>query len=161
MATDIFGTITGIRGGTLTRGLVAATLRDGDLLVVPDGDDEPELRCSLLVTSPEGPIRLERGDRVLVWRPDEQSTGVVFGRLGSLIQTPPRQSEVAQPRAIPAPVPAEPPAELVLEATHSLTLRVGDGSITIRDGRVLIKGKDLVSHAQRTNRIKGGSVSIN
>jgi len=41
-------------------------------------------------------------------------------------------------------------------------LRVGDGSITIReDGKVLIKGKDLVSHAQRMNRIKGGAVSIN
>ena len=29
------------------------------------------------------------------------------------------------------------------------------------DGKILIKGKDLVSHAQRTNRIKGGSVAIN
>ena len=54
------------------------------------------------------------------------------------------------------------PDELVLEAKHTLTLRVGDGSITIReDGKILIKGKDLVSHAARTNRIKGGSVQIN
>ncbi len=52
--------------------------------------------------------------------------------------------------------------ELVLEAKHSLTLRVGEGSITIReDGKILIKGKDLVSHAQRLNRIKGGAVQIN
>jgi len=43
-----------------------------------------------------------------------------------------------------------------------MTLRVGNGSITIRgDGKILIKGSDLVSHAQRTNRIRGGAVSIN
>jgi hypothetical protein len=51
---------------------------------------------------------------------------------------------------------------LVLEAREELILRVGDGSITIRkDGRILIKGQDLVSHATRLNRIKGGAVSIN
>ena len=54
------------------------------------------------------------------------------------------------------------PEVLVLEAKSSITLRVGEGSITIReDGKILIKGKDLVSHAQRMNRIKGGAVSIN
>ena len=52
--------------------------------------------------------------------------------------------------------------ELVIEAKKNLTLKCGEGSITIReDGKILIKGKDLVSHAQRMNRIKGGSVSIN
>ena len=48
------------------------------------------------------------------------------------------------------------------EAKHQLTLRVGEGTISIReDGKILIKGTDLVSHAQRMNRIKGGAVSIN
>jgi hypothetical protein len=56
----------------------------------------------------------------------------------------------------------EAPESLVLEAAEELTLRVGQGSITLgKDGKILIKGKDLVSHAQRMNRIKGGSVSIN
>ncbi len=54
------------------------------------------------------------------------------------------------------------PDEIVLEAKKGLVLRVGEGSITIRsDGKILIKGKDLVSHAKRTNRIKGGAVSLN
>ena len=56
----------------------------------------------------------------------------------------------------------EPPDTLVLQAKESLTLRVGDGSITIRaDGKILIKGTDLVSHAKNVNRIKGGAVAIN
>jgi hypothetical protein len=54
------------------------------------------------------------------------------------------------------------PDTLLIEAKESLTLRVGDGSITIRgDGKILIKGKDLVSHAKNVNRIKGGAVAIN
>jgi hypothetical protein len=57
---------------------------------------------------------------------------------------------------------SDPPEHLLIEAKKSLTLRVGDGSITIReDGKILIKGKDLVSHAKRMNRIRGGSVAIN
>jgi hypothetical protein len=62
----------------------------------------------------------------------------------------------------PAPAYDEVPEQLVVEARESLTLRVGDGSITIRaDGKILIKGKDLVSQAKNTNRIKGGAVAIN
>jgi hypothetical protein len=86
----------------------------------------------------------------LVWRSEQpHERGVVLGR-------------IAGAQDVSGPATEHLPDELVLEANHALTLRVGEGSITIReDGKVLIKGKDLVSHAQRVNRIKGGSVSIN
>jgi hypothetical protein len=84
-------------------------------------------------------------DVVLCWQPDPRvARGVILGRIGVS-----HASDDA-------------PEVLVLRANESLTLRVGDGSITIRkDGKVLIKGKDLVSHAERMNRIKGGAVAIN
>lgn len=86
---------------------------------------------------------LQVGDEVLFWHPGGDATGVILGRIR-------RPSD--DPR----------PDSLVIEARENLTLRVGEGSITIRkDGRILIKGKDLVSHAQRANRIRGGSVAIN
>jgi hypothetical protein len=92
-------------------------------------------------------LTLHAGDCVLIWGVEATDEPVVIGRVG------PAHGERA---------PDETPAVLTIEAQHSLTLRVGDGSITIRDdGKILIKGKDLVSHAQRLNRIKGGSVSIN
>jgi hypothetical protein len=89
---------------------------------------------------------------VLVWTPvDDDERGILLGRVGPSVGL--------LPEAIPE---EEMPEELVIEASKSVTLRVGDGSITIReDGKVLIKGKDLVSHAQRMNRIRGGAVSIN
>jgi hypothetical protein len=131
---------------TMVRGVVAGF--SGQRLIVrsPVFGERPRL-CDILHTSREGP-RFEEGDPVLLWVSGENGEpDVVVGRIGS-----------------PA-LPLEPvaaPDVVTLEAGRQLTLKVGSGSITIReDGRILIKGKDLVSHATRVNRIKGGAVQIN
>lgn len=123
----------------------ATVLRvEGDETVVvslsPDGD---EILCQCLETGALTRLHLAPKDNVLLWQSDPTSPrGVVLGRVGL------SHAECAD--------------EIVIEAKRELMLRVGDGSITIReDGKILIKGKDLVSHAQRMNRIKGGAVSIN
>ena len=126
------------------RHAVVVRVEGTDIIVSTGTPDEPEVLCELLETGGPSRLLLAPKDRVLVWQADPRvPRGVVLGRIG-LSHAP------------------DAPDELVLEATKSLTLRVGDGSITIRgDGRILIKGKDLVSHAQRTNRIRGGAVAIN
>ena len=135
---------------TMLSAAIAASLRQGTVLrsegrdaVIVEGDAGEQLVCDVLDTGANPPLQLAPRDTVLVWRPDAHAErGVILGRVGLSH--------------------AEPAEEVVIEAEHSLTLRVGDGSITIReDGKILIKGKDLVSHAQRMNRIKGGAVSIN
>ena len=125
----------------LVRGRVLALAQDVMVLV----DEADTVACDVLATGGPTHLHLQAGDEVLVWRPGAPGDrGIVLGRVE------PPGSE------------CEPPVELVMEARENLTLRCGDGSITIRaDGKILIKGKDLVSHAQRTNRIKGGSVAIN
>jgi hypothetical protein len=110
-------------------------------------EHDSTLECDILVTGAHSTLLLAPGDRVLVCVEPSETRAVIMGRIGPSCGTP---------------APEEAPATILLEATQSLTLRVGDGSITIReDGKILIKGKDLVSHAQRMNRIKGGAVSIN
>lgn len=127
---------------TIARATVTEVLADA--VVITLAGDETQV-CDVLETvatlTPLAP-----GDAVLVWLPPTApGRGVVLGRVAS----PAR------------PEPAE-PDELVLEAKKQLILKCGAGSITIReDGKILIKGKDLVSHAQRLNRIKGGAVQIN
>lgn len=119
---------------------------EGDgTIVVAGAEAGEELLCEMLCTSENNALNLAPKDRVLIWRPHpHEGRAIVLGRLGV------------------GHAPLETPETLVLEAKHSITLRVGDGSITIReDGKILIKGNDLVSHAQRVNRIKGGAVSIN
>ncbi|HEV8263944.1 MAG TPA: hypothetical protein VGQ06_03265 [Gemmatimonadales bacterium] len=115
-------------------------------------DGAGQVRCEVLETGQGSPLVLEPGDHVLAWFLPGGADGVVIGRIGVNRQSP-TTLEGSE---------ADAPDTLVLEAKHSLTLRVGAGSITIReDGKILIKGKDLVSHAQRLNRIKGGTVQIN
>lgn len=129
--------------GQLRSGIVLDTAADGSVRVALGTEPGPAIPCTV---SPDrrGAPSWRPGDEVLIWlRPTGQ--GVV---LATLSGSAPAESDV--------------PESLVLEARHDLTLRVGDGSITIReDGKILIKGRDLVSHAQRANRIRGGSVSIN
>lgn len=124
---------------------VVALREDGSVEVVREGR-EATLICDVLEP---GVARLDlaQDDSVLVWPAESRGQrAVILGRI-SRMRVVPRE---------------ETPDELVIEARQSLTLRVGDGSITIReDGRILIKGKELVSHAKGMNRIRGGSVAIN
>ena len=51
---------------------------------------------------------------------------------------------------------------LRLTAKERIELRVGRSSIVMEaDGHITIRGTDLVSHAVRSNRIRGGSVNLN
>ncbi|MFL5349754.1 MAG: DUF6484 domain-containing protein [Hyalangium sp.] len=51
---------------------------------------------------------------------------------------------------------------IALTAREELTLRCGEASITLRrDGKVIIKGEEIVSRARRTNKVKGATVRIN
>lgn len=121
---------------------------------LPDGT----LAEALLLETAEGsPLRFAPGDRVVLARMSCSPDLVILGRIASGEGGADRG-----PAARPAEAGSPVPEELVIEAGRRLTLRVGDGSITIgEDGKILIKGRDLVSHATRRNRIRGGSVSIN
>lgn len=51
---------------------------------------------------------------------------------------------------------------LVLTAEREIVLKCGKASLTLtRSGKVLIRGKYLLSRSSGVNRIKGGSVQIN
>lgn len=149
-------------GERIRRATVHAVHADGSLRV----EVAPEVPLDPLADVG----RCAPGDEVLAWLPaDAADRGVVLGRIAPRrdadeldYELDDEQRAPAAPRAAPRAASGELPDELVLEAREQLTLRVGDGSITIRaDGRILVRGTDLVSHAKRTNRIRGGAVSIN
>lgn len=51
---------------------------------------------------------------------------------------------------------------LVIEADDEIELKCGQGSITIRkDGKIVVKGTNVLSRSSGPNRIKGGSISLN
>ncbi len=51
---------------------------------------------------------------------------------------------------------------ITLTGKQSITLKCGNASITLtKEGKILIRGKYLLSRSSGANRIKGGSVQIN
>ena len=52
--------------------------------------------------------------------------------------------------------------KVVLEAQEQIELRCGKCSVTLtKQGKIIIKGVEIVSRAAKSNKIKGASVSIN
>lgn len=72
----------------------------------------------------------------------------------------PRVRETAQ-----APRPSDSdrlPEELLICAKKQLTIRCGEASITLTAaGKIILRGKYIVSRSSGLQRIKGGSVQIN
>jgi hypothetical protein len=51
---------------------------------------------------------------------------------------------------------------IVFDAKDEIILRCGKSSITLgRDGKIVVKGAEIVSRASGTNKIKGSAVKIN
>jgi len=90
------------------------------------------------------PPTLLPGDSLLALPPDGSGRGIVLGRIG-----PYREPQ--------------PQARLTLEATEVLTLKCGDVSIDLRasDGKLMLRGDDVLLRAKGTQRIRAGTVAIN
>jgi hypothetical protein len=119
---------------------VAVVDRDSATLEVKfdDGTQVPAL-----VLSSGLPTTLDDGAAVLVLMPLQSGTPpIVLGCVTTYAE-------------------AVKPQDIALEASGSVTLKCGQGSVTMRNDKVLVKGKEVVSRAKGANQVKGGSVSIN
>ncbi len=130
------------RSGTSYRATVVGILQSGEILVECDGCDEPAV-CDYLQTAQHDPVLLSLGDEVLIAPPSEAGgKGCVLGKVGRYRAPDRRRVELA--------------------ADEELSLKCGDSTITIRaTGQILLNGKDIVSQAKRSNRIRGGSIQLN
>jgi len=80
--------------------------------------------------------------------------------VGVIQESPaPVQAHSAPPQAVSVQVDGD---RLLLSAEREVVLQCGDASITLtRAGKVLIKGKYVVSRSSGYNKIKGAAVDIN
>lgn len=121
----------------------------GDVGVVTPGNPPIRTKCDVLLTANSPQLALTLGARVLVLLPAAgESRGCVLGLVATY--------------TVPRPELERPPARVRLAAQLELVLECGKASLTMHeDGRVVIKGTDIVSHARRTQKIRGGTVHIN
>ncbi len=116
---------------------------DAEGMIRVETDAGLALRCAWLQVSAV-PVRLVAGDAVLVLPLPGEAPPVVLGRIAAC---------TAEALA---------PATVDIRATQHIGLLCGAGRIDMRaDGRVLVKGDDVVIHAQGTQRIRAGTVAIN
>jgi hypothetical protein len=137
-----FDAVSGLVLGGLkvSRGRVTGISADGEIQV-ESAVDGSRLACDILKTSAGPSVELDAGDEVLYAVDEESGRGCVLGVIG-------RYEAVSE--------------RLSLAAEEKIELRCGDSVLAMdRDGKVLIRGKKVTSHASETQRIKGGTVKIN
>ena len=129
---------------TMTTGRVLA-IEDDDL-AVELGPEGRVVRCDVLAGAGGFAMTLAVDDSVLVAVPHESwvgARGVVLGQIS-------RYGE------------SQPASRVVVCATESLELKCGEASIDLRaDGKVMVRGEDVLLRAKGTQRIRAGTVSIN
>ena len=129
----------------LMRADITSISESGVIEVAPVDENVQPFACDVLESAIDKSTKLGVGDIVLVLSPESpQSRGCILGRICAY--RPPQNT----------------PKRLVIEAEEELTLKCGDCSVDLRkDGKLMIRGKDVLTRAKRTQRIKGGTVAIN
>lgn len=84
--------------------------------------------------------------------------GLIHNPLLTVLET--EQAEARDNLSIE--VDGEPQDRVSVEGKEEVVLRCGDASITLtKEGKILLRGKYLVSRSSGVNRILGGSVQVN
>jgi hypothetical protein len=156
-------TILETTGRSVAQGLVMGQIvrltDEGRAMVDFAGAAQPVEAASACGDSVDAGVNLV-GSAVLLWIDPATKAPVMLGIVRDTLQ-PKRKAKRVSPKSQPLQVRVD-GERLVLEAQQQIELRCGESSITLRkDGKILIKGAELVSRASRSNRIKGASVEIN
>ena len=149
-------------------GWIVGTDEAGMLLVDFDGNREgrPLAARRTVALEPEALQRAitSRQRAVLLFENGDPLLPLVVGLDLTPSATPLLDAVLAQPTPTEEqPLEAHVDGKrVVIDGQDEIVLRCGQASITLRrNGRVVIKGTQIESHASGTHRIKGGSVQIN
>lgn len=167
-------------------GWLAAGSRPGALLVDYDGNSGGLLAAQSVLALDQAAVAAAlrlRQPVVLLFENGDARLPIVVGLLaadpgaallGTLLADRPGPAPAPAPTAEPAVAPgaeaAVAPAlearvdgrRVIIEGQDEVVLKCGDAIITLRrDGKLILRGTYVETHAKGVNRIKGGSVKIN
>lgn len=143
-----------IRGTVLGR--ICSSVGDGPsgptVQVDYPGNPHGPLAARIVTTLPAHQLR-EGAEVLLVFDDGASNRPIVAGVVAT------SSAELAPGHPLSVSVDGR---RVTLDATDEVVLRCGAASITLRrNGRVVIRGAHVETHARGVNRIKGGSVQIN
>lgn len=142
-------------------GRIAASEKAGEILVECDGHGPVPARLLSGINRLELSSKNSVGREVLlVFDGGDPDRPIVVGVLENVLESLVSMGMESREQAACESSAME--ERLVLEAADEMVLKCGEGSITIKkEGRIVIRGTDIVSRASGTNKIKGGSVELN
>ena len=137
-------------------GQLTASENPGEILVICEGHEPRPAQLLSGINRSELINKTATGQRVLVvfikGNPDEP---VIVGMMENLLE----ELVFMEKSPVDALVDGE---RVMIRAEKEIALICGEGSITItRDGRIVVKGRDIISRASQLNKIKGSSVELN
>lgn len=128
-------------------GLLLGFQEDRPLVVFPGNEKDHAISARSLAPLTSADVGAEVA---LLFEDGARDRPLIVGRI------------VEPARVAKAPLVVADGEMLRLTAQEKIELRVGKASIVMQaDGHITIRGTDLVSHAARSNRIRGGSVNLN
>ena len=143
-------------------GYVDGTGRNGEILVHTDKTSPQKARLLANVDRTEliGPDALGR-EVLLVFDHGDPNRPIIIGflehPLEKLVSLELESEEAKKKKDI-----AIDGKRVTIEAEEEVLLRCGKGSILIRkDGKIVIKGTNILSRSSGPNRVKGASVGLN
>jgi hypothetical protein len=103
-----------------------------------------------------------RREVVLLFEEGDPKRPIVAGFIASASETPALDAALEATLGEVPDVAQVDGKRVAIEGKEEIVLRCGAASITLRkNGKVVIRGVQVETHASGTNRIKGGTVKIN
>ncbi len=149
--------------GSFSAGRIVQVTEEGRALVDWPGNPLGPVAARSIVEAPErfDSAAAEEMTVLLAFENGDPSLPIVVG----VIRDTFRSSASVHPAALPFKPPEDAVLDgktVVLDAKEEILLRCGGSSILLRkDGKIVLKGKEIVSRASGTNKIRGASVKIN
>lgn len=152
------------------RGIIAG-FENGKILVKPEKEEE-NLPCDFLRTTREPLPPITIRDSVLYVLDADKEQGYILGLVDSYSQVNQENPNKDTLNYPDAQVEVEMPGKLKkvrvsgktihIEADDEIQLKCGKGSILINNqGKIVIRGTNLISRSSGMNKIKGAAVNIN
>jgi len=148
---------------TLHKGIIETIQEEGVIALKDCEDHNLTINCLFLRTTASPPPEFQIGDQVVYLITNAEGTeGCVLGieepyksKKDRLKESLTKQGKIKSVSTVEDQV-------IHIKATEGFAIECGKATIIMtKDGKVQIKGTDLLSRARRINKIKGAGVNIN
>ncbi|MDH5256868.1 MAG: hypothetical protein OEX07_02640 [Gammaproteobacteria bacterium] len=144
------------------KGIVMDVIEEGLILVQDKADVNAVYPCYFLRTAAGALPKIKSNDTVIYRVPElDEEYGVVLGIIEKYMTFDDKVANKLKKREISQMTTLEDKV-LHIKADDGLVIECGKSSIILtKDGKIQIKGNDLLSRARGMNKIKGAGVNIN